>query len=149
MVQSWAAGIVSALIQWSVIPYWGVIHRLSSQKALLLYSAKPNWGGWGDFTALPALSAGSLRGENRPQHLWGLSTGLKFTHMYSTMSEFRDIHGGKVAVGRCRNFDWLAFVVCSAENTWGHTVWEYAWCMQTLSHTHSHAHTCTHLFFKA
>lgn len=35
-----------------------------SKRALLLYSAKPNWGGWGASTALPTPSAGSTRGEN-------------------------------------------------------------------------------------
>lgn len=39
-----------------------------SKRALLLYSAKPNWGGWGAFTALPA---GSMRGENRPERSQG------------------------------------------------------------------------------
>lgn len=42
-----------------------------SKRALLLYAAKPNWGGWGDFTALPVLPEGSVRGENRLECSWG------------------------------------------------------------------------------
>lgn len=46
--------------------------RLEQSKRALLYSAKPLWGGWGDFPALSVQSAGSVRGENRREQSWDL-----------------------------------------------------------------------------
>lgn len=116
--------------------------QAEQSKRALLYSAEPSWGGWGDFIA-PHLPLHCLRGQCQ------VRTGrsghdvykLVKIHTRAQHSVIFQGHGGKVAAGRCGNFDELAFVVCSAENTWGHT--RYAWYMQTR--TNAPAHT----YFKA
>lgn len=131
IVEDWAAGIVSARIHWSVIPYWGVIHRLSSQRELSYFS-QPSLT---EVAVGISLSLCCLLGQNKVNVGWCMDSAAN-SHTRKGQSQIWAMDVEKGCIWTTLEF-WL--VVCSAEITrgltermhkhtsWYHGIWRADW----------------------